>query len=63
MYSGYVLDFGNRTVAEFFTGEFGVDIYASRGEGSGTSKARRLRFDLRNNPASMVVRTLQALWD
>ena len=63
MHGGYVLDFSNRTFAEFFFDELGVDIYSSCWDGGGTSKAKRLRFYLRNNPASTVVKTLRALWD
>ncbi len=63
MHGGYVLDFSNRTFAEFFLDELGIDIYSPRWEGGGTSKAKRLRFYLRNSPAPTVVRTLQALWD
>lgn len=63
MHGGYVLDFTNHTFAIFFADELGVDIDAPRWEVDGTSKAKRLRYYLRNNPAPVVVKTLQALWD
>ena len=43
MHGGTVLDFSNRTFAEFFTDELGVDIYDDRWEADGASKAKRLR--------------------
>lgn len=63
MHPGTVLDFSNRTFAEFFADELDVDIYDPRWEAGGTSKAKRLRYYLRSNPASTVVRTLKALWN
>lgn len=62
MHPGTVLDFGNRTFAEFFADELHVNIYDPRWEAGGTSKAKRLRYYLRSNPPSTVVRTLKALW-
>ena len=43
MEDGFVLNFSNRTFAEFFHEELGVDIYDSRWEAQGGSKAKRLR--------------------
>lgn len=43
MSSGYVLDFSNRTFAEFFREAVGIDIYSPKYEFNGVSKARRLR--------------------
>ena len=63
MGSGYVLDFSNQTFHEFFVDELGVNIYDPRWEGGGDSKAKRLRFFLRNNPPATITKTLQALWD
>jgi hypothetical protein len=43
MGSGYVLDFSNRTFAEFIESSIGVDIYAGQYSNFGTSKANHLR--------------------
>ena len=52
MGGGYVLDFSNRTLSEFFNEELGVDIDDPKFEIDGTSKAKRLRFYLRNSRIS-----------
>lgn len=43
MSSGYVLDFTNRTFAEFVAESTGIDIFDPKFETQGTSKANRLR--------------------
>ena len=43
MSSGYVLDFSNSTLREFILGSVGVDIYDSKYDFEGDSKANRLR--------------------
>jgi hypothetical protein len=43
MVSGYVLDFSDRTMREFFEDEFGIDIYSEKYRFNGTSKAKHLR--------------------
>lgn len=63
MGGGYVLDFSNRTFSEFFNEELGVDIDEPRFEIDGTSKAKRLRFYLRNSRSVEVVKALLALWE
>lgn len=63
MGGGYVLDFSNRTFSEFFNEELGVDIDDPRFEIDGTSKAKRLRFYLRNARINEVVKALLALWE
>lgn len=63
MGGGYVLDFTNRTFAEFFEDELGINIDEPRYEAEGTSKARRLRYFLRTADRPTVVRTLLALWE
>jgi hypothetical protein len=63
MKGGTVLEFTNRTFAEFFTHELGVDIYAERYGVDGQSKAKRLRCFLRGTDELTVVRTLNALWE
>lgn len=60
MGSGYVLDFSNRTFADFFQ-EHGIDIYDPRYEELGTSKANRLRCFLRTTPPPRSGEILSAL--
>ena len=43
MGDGYVLDFSNRTLAEFVADSVGRDIYAQAYDGQGSSKANRIR--------------------
>ena len=63
MGGGYVLDFSNRTFSEFFNEELGVNIDDPRFEAEGTSKAKRLRYYLRNTRIEDAVRALLALWE
>ena len=63
MGDGYVLDFSNKTFAEFFDEELGVNIDDPRYSVEGTSKAKRLRFFLRISDPQVRVRTLLALWE
>jgi hypothetical protein len=63
MRSGYVLDFSNRTFADFFTEEIGVDIDEPRFSADGASKAKRLRCFLRQTDAATSAKALRALWD
>ena len=62
MGSGYVLDFSNRTLSEWFEDEFNIDIYADRYAGRGDSKANRIRAFVDVEPAPLVSRLLRALW-
>ena len=63
MESGYVLNFTNRTFAEFFHEELGVDIYEDRWAAQGGSKAKRLRYYLRHAARQTALDTLNALWE
>jgi hypothetical protein len=63
MGGGYVLDFSDRTFAEFFSGELGVNIDDQRYSAEGTSKAKRLRCFLKISEPHVRVRTLLALWN
>ena len=63
MGGGYVLDFNNRTFAEFFQDELGIDIDDLRYAREGTSKAKRLRYFLRTSSQSATVAVLRALWE
>lgn len=61
MGSGYVLDFSNRTFAEFFRENADVDIYASKYAVNGDSKAKRLRAFIELEPDSVVGKVLSEL--
>lgn len=63
MNQGYVLNFSDRTFAQFFRDELSVDIYSTEYSQDGTSKAKRLRCFLRNADHKLVVRALNALWE
>jgi len=62
MGGGYVLDFSNRTMDEFFMEELEIDISHEMFSKDGTSKARRVRCLLQNADHSTVARVLEALW-
>lgn len=63
MGGGYVLDFTDRTFAEFFSDELSIDIDDPKFQTEGTSKAKRLRYFLRTSDSSTRVRVLRALWE
>lgn len=63
MESGYVLDFTDRTFAEFFRDELRVDIDDPCWALQGKSKAKRLRYFLRNGNRKTVLDTLYSLWE
>ena len=63
MGDGFVLDFSNRTFADFFREELQVDIDHPRWEAQGGSKARRLRYYLRQADRRTALDTLNALWE
>ncbi|ATY34823.1 restriction endonuclease [Sphingomonas psychrotolerans] len=58
---GYVLDFSNKTLAEFFTLEFDVDLYGDDYATEGTSKANRLRSFLKQVDDASAARVLSRL--
>lgn len=60
---GYVLDFSNRTFAEFFARELDIDIDAPQYAADGASKAKRLRCFLRSVDDSTAARALPVLWE
>ena len=62
MHGGYVLDFSDRTFAEFFDDEFGIDIDADKYRANGTSKAKRLRTFLSLEDNYTVSKVLRGLW-
>lgn len=63
MGGGYVLEFTNQTFAEFFADELNVHIDDPKYQAGGTSKAKRLRFFLKNCEPRLRIRTLLALWE
>ena len=63
MGGGYVLDFTNRTFAEFFKSELGINIDDQRYCLEGTSKGKRLRAFLQVDQEPIVARALRALWE
>jgi len=63
MGGGYVLDFSNKTFAEFFSDELRINIDDPRFDAEGTSKGKRLRFFLKTADPHLRIRTLLALWE
>jgi hypothetical protein len=59
---GYILDFSNNRMAEFFNNELGVEIYADSYAKYGTSKANRVRCYLQAVDGKTAATTLRALW-
>ncbi len=64
MESGLVLDFSDRTFADFFYEQLNVDTSISEHfDGRGTSKAKRLRSFIERAPAGLVAKALRELWE
>ena len=63
MEGGFILNFSNRTFGEFFRDELNVDIDDPRWSVQGESKAKRLRYYLRQVDQSAALNTLNALWE
>lgn len=63
MGGGYVLDFSDRTFAQFFAEELNCDINDPIYAENGRSKAKRLRLYFQKVDAPTTVRTLKALWE
>lgn len=61
MGSGYVLDFSNRTFAEFFRESARIDIYSEKYAANGDSKAKRLRAFIELEADALVGKTLSDL--
>jgi hypothetical protein len=62
MGSGYVLNFSDRTFAEFFDDQ-GITIYQERFGFNGTSKAKHMRAFIEVEHALTVCRVLRQLWE
>lgn len=63
MGQGYVLDFSNRTMSDFFDAEMGIDIYDERWAFRGESKANRLRAFWTAADNIAVAKALRGLWN
>jgi hypothetical protein len=63
MSSGYVLDFSNRTFAEFIRDSTGRDIYDSRYEYASGSKANRLRAFWQKKDNALVGKLMKDMLD
>jgi hypothetical protein len=59
---GYVLNFSDRTLAEFFEDELGIDIDDTRYHGRGTSKMNRLRAFVDVEEPHLVAGALRRLF-
>lgn len=63
MHSGYVLNFSDRTLREFFDDEFQINIYDEKYAFNGTSKAKHLRAFVKVEDEYIVSRVLRRLWE
>jgi hypothetical protein len=62
MGSGYVLNFSDRTFAEFFDDQ-GITIYQEKYAFNGSSKAKHMRAFVQVENAFTVCRVLRELWE
>lgn len=62
MGDGYVLNFSDRTFAEFFEDEFRIEIDDPKYRSRGTSKANRLRSFVEQEEEFIVAQVLRRLW-
>jgi phage terminase large subunit-like protein len=62
MGSGYVLNFSDRTFAEFFD-DHGITIYQEKYGFNGSSKAKHMRAFIEVEDAFTVCRVLRHLWE
>jgi len=62
MHGGYVLDFSDRTFAEFFEDEFRLDLGEEKYRVNGSSKARRLRAFIQAEDEYIVAKVVRTLW-
>lgn len=60
---GYVLDFSDRTISEFFEDEFAIDFDDAKYSGNGTSKRNRLTTLISLEDSYTVAKVLRALWE
>lgn len=60
---GYILDFSDKTISEFFTDEFGIDIDDQAYAVNGTSKRSRLTALLTSADENTATKVLRTLWE
>ena len=60
---GYVLDFSDRTMSEFFEDEFGIEIYEEKYLVNGSSKRNCLTTFLKSSDVYTALKVLRALWE
>jgi hypothetical protein len=60
---GYVLDFSDRTMEEFFEDEFGIKIYVQENRVNGSSKRNCLSTFLCRTDKNTALKVLRALWE
>lgn len=60
--SGYLLDFSDRTLTQFFDEELNIDIDDEQYKEDGTSKAKRVRCLLKKVDADNALHILDKLW-
>ena len=60
---GYVLDFSDRTMGEFFEDEFRIKIYAEENQINGSSKRNCLTTFLLQADQQIALSVLRALWE
>jgi hypothetical protein len=63
MHGGYVLNFSDRTMREFFDDEFKIEIYQAKYQFNGSSKAKHLRAFVKVEDNYTVARVLRRLWE
>lgn len=61
--AGYVLNFSNKTMREFFEEQLFIDIDNDMYRDDGNSKAKRLRCFLKKSDRDIVLLTLEKLWE
>ena len=62
MTGGYCLDFSDRTMAEFFEDELGIEIYQATYSYNGGSKAKHVRAFIEVEDGYTVAQLLRKLW-
>src|SRR5680860_1101462 len=60
---GFVLNFSDRTISEFFEDEFGIEFDDPKYAVNGSSKRNRLTTFIAIEDAYTVAKILRALWD
>ncbi|ELG3277814.1 DUF3644 domain-containing protein, partial [Salmonella enterica] len=61
--AGYVLDFTNKSMRDFFESEFSIDIDNDIYRTDGNSKMKRLRSLLKQDDRETVLRVVTRLWE